>query len=306
MCFTERRPDIYLATILGLTEGTETVCEFHDASLSSLMTFDGREDDSNTSVWLWAFRGKFLVISTPFYRGRHWALTPEEFLPIVEQLKTLHSHDYVHGDIRCCNIIFHDNKQGRLIDFDFGGKNNGDTITYPRGYQRNLFDGTRPGKGGSPVTKRDDWLSLKFVIFVFHNIVPPEHASSVTNEQLLQRLVQRDQLNQEFAEKGAPMAETIQELLQRDRQFLQMLRLNREFAEKEAPMAEEIQELVDFLEEIGRNGWTVKPESRFREGLEEYGYYMNSLGDMENDCRKGSEAATGSPPKQLVPIVNRK
>jgi hypothetical protein len=116
MCFTERRPDIYLATILGWTEGTETVCEFHDAPLSSLMAFDAREDDSNTSVWLWAFRGKLLIISIPFYRGRHWALTPEEFLPIVEQLKSLHRNDYVHGDIRCCNIIFQDNKQGRLID----------------------------------------------------------------------------------------------------------------------------------------------------------------------------------------------
>ncbi|MCK7498894.1 MAG: hypothetical protein MZW92_56375 [Comamonadaceae bacterium] len=139
MCFTERRPDIYLATILGLTEGTETVCEFHDASSSSLMAFDGREEDSNTSVWLWAFRGKLLIISTPFYRGRHWARTPEEFLPIVEQLKTLHRNDYVHGDIRCCNIIFQDNKQGRLIDFDFGGKNNGDTTKYPRGYQGTLL-----------------------------------------------------------------------------------------------------------------------------------------------------------------------
>jgi serine/threonine protein kinase len=271
MCFTERRPDIYLATILGLTEGTETVCEFHDAPLSSLMAFDGREDDSNTSVWLWAFRGKLLIISTPLYRGRHWALTPEEFLPIVEQLKTLHRHDYVHGDIRCCNIIFQDNEQGRLIDFDFGGKNNGDTTKYPSGYQGALFDGTRPGKGGSPVTKWDDWLSLRYVIFVFHDFVPPEHASSVTFEELLR-------LN----------------------------RLKREFAEKEAPMAEEIQELVDFLKELGRNKWTVKPGLVFRDKLEEYGYYTNCSGDMENDRRKGSEAATGSPPKQLVPIVNRK
>jgi hypothetical protein len=243
MFFTERRPDIYLATILGLTEGTETVCEFHDASLSSLMAFDGREDDSNTSVWLWAFRGKLLIISTPFYRGRHWARTPEEFLPIVEQLKTLHRNDYVHGDIRCCNIIFQDNKQGRLVDFDFGGKNNGDTTKYPRGYQRTLFDGFRPGKGGSPVTKRDDWLSLRFVIFAFHDFFPPEHASSVTYEQLLQR----------------------------ERQRLQMDHLKRELAEKEAPTAEEIQELVDFLKEIGRNRWTVEPGFGFRERLEEYG-----------------------------------
>jgi serine/threonine protein kinase len=289
MCFTERRPDIYLATILGLTEGTETVCEFHDASLSSPMAFDGREEDSNTSVWLWAFRGKFLIISTPFYRGRHWALTPEEFLPIVEQLKTLHRNDYVHGDIRCCNIIFQDNKQGRLIDFDFGGKNNGDTTKYPTGYQGTLFDGTRPGKGGGPVTKRDDWLSLRCVIFVFHDFVSPENASSVTYEELLQRDRQ-----------------LIEQLLQRNRQLLQWHHLKREFAKEEAPTAEEIQELVDFLKEIGRNGWTVEPESCFRDKLEEYGYYMNSSGDIENDRRNGSEAATGSPPKQLVPIINRK
>ena len=84
LSFTERRPDIYLATILGLTEGTETVCKFHNAPLSSLMAFDGREDDSNTLVWLWAFGGTLLIISTPFYRGRLWALMSEAFLPIVE------------------------------------------------------------------------------------------------------------------------------------------------------------------------------------------------------------------------------
>jgi serine/threonine protein kinase len=296
MCFTERRPDVYLATIPGLTKGTETVCEFHDASLSSPMAFDGKEADSDSSVWLWAFRGKLLIISTPFYRGRHWARTPEEFLPIVEQLKTLHRNDYVHGDIRCCNIIFQDNKQGHLIDFDFGGENNVDTTKYPTGYQGTLFDGTRPGKGGDPVMKRDDWLSLRFVIFDIHNFVPPEHASSVTYEALLQR----DQpLIQQLLQEN-------QQLLQRDRQQFQRDRLQREFAEEKAPMAEEIQELVDFLIDIGRNGWKVEPQSHFRKRLEEYGYYMNRSGDMENDCRKGSEAATGSPPKQLVPIVNRK
>jgi hypothetical protein len=141
-------------------------------------------------------------------------------------------------------------------------------MKYPRGYQGILFDGARPGKGGSPVTKGDDWLSLRFVIFVFHDFVSPEHASSVTYKQ-------RERLQREFAEKGAPTAE-------------------------------EIQELVDFLDEIGRNGWKVEPQSHFRKRLEEYGYYMNRLGEMENDCRKGSEAATGSPPKQLIPIVNRK
>jgi hypothetical protein len=88
--------------------------------------------------------------------------------------------------------------------------------------------------------------------------------------------------------------------------YKQRDRLKREFAKKEAPTAEEIKELIDFLKEIVRNEWTVEPESGFREQLEEYGYYTNSLGDMENNRRNGSEAATGSPPKQLVPIVNRK
>jgi serine/threonine protein kinase len=289
MCFTERRPDVYLATIPGLKKGTETVCEFHDASLSSPMAFDGKEENSETSVWLWAFRGKLLIISTPFYGGRHWARTPEEFLPIVEQLKTLHGNGYVHGDIRCCNIIFQDNNQGRLIDFDFGGENDGDTTKYPTGYQGTLFDGTRPGKGGSPVTKKDDWLSLRCVIFDIHNFFPPERASSVTFDELLQRDRQ-----------------LIEQLLQENQHQHQRDRLQQEFAEKKAPTSEEIQELVDFLSEIGRNGWTVKPKSHFRKCLEEYGYYMNSSGDIENDHRKGSEAATGSPPKQLVPIVNRK
>ena len=85
-----------------------------------------------------------------------------------------------------------------------------------------------------------------------------------------------------------------------------MDRLKREFAEKAAPTAEEIQELVDFLKEIKRNRWMVTPKFVLRDGLEEYGYHKKSSGDMENDRRKGSEAATGSPLKLLVPIVNRK
>jgi hypothetical protein len=44
--------------------------------------------------------------------------------------------------------------------------------------------------------------------------------------------------------------------------------------------------------------------------MEEYGCYIMKQqamwGDMENDCQKGSKAATGSPLKQLIPNINRK
>jgi hypothetical protein len=65
-------------------------------------------------------RARVLVISTPYYEGRHWALSPSEFKPLLAQLEALHRKGFVHGDIRCFNTAF--GAESRLFDCDCGGR----------------------------------------------------------------------------------------------------------------------------------------------------------------------------------------
>jgi hypothetical protein len=81
----------------------------------------------------------------------------------------MHEEGYVHGDIRCFNIVF-----GKgLIDFDFGGRI--ENAKYPPGYQAILGDGRRLGSAGETITKWHDWYALIDVIFVIHRFKYPEH-----------------------------------------------------------------------------------------------------------------------------------
>jgi serine/threonine protein kinase len=118
------------------------------------------------------------VISTPYREGKHWAMYPRSFIPIIDQLKKLHSNDYVHGDIRAYNIIFNENedkRQGWLIDFDFGGKCVGESlVTYPPRYMSALDDGQRIGKSYKIIQKWHDWYALGQLIFSKHTFEVPE------------------------------------------------------------------------------------------------------------------------------------
>jgi hypothetical protein len=56
--------------------------------------------------WLWQFRGKLVVIATPYRPGCHYAQRPTDFIPIIEHLQYLHDdHGIVHGDIRASNMV---------------------------------------------------------------------------------------------------------------------------------------------------------------------------------------------------------
>jgi hypothetical protein len=61
------------------------------------------------------------------------------------------------------NNIHDDNSpqqyDGYFIDFDFSGKL-GENTKYPKGCNRNLDDGERPGKEGKEISYRDDWNAL--------------------------------------------------------------------------------------------------------------------------------------------------
>jgi hypothetical protein len=129
--------------------------------------------------WLWTMQGELVVISIPFVEGNHFASTVEDFIPVVRALKRMHEEGYVHGDIRCFNIVF-----GKgLIDFDFGGRI--ESAKYPPGYNIRILDGERWGRAGQNIAKWHDWLALIHVIFRLHDLQYPEHES-------IERLHRRD------------------------------------------------------------------------------------------------------------------
>jgi hypothetical protein len=83
----------------------------------------------------------------------------------------MHEEGYVHGDIRCFNIVF-----GKgLIDFDFGGRI--ESAKYPPGYNIYILDGRRLGSAGENIVKWHDWYALIHVIFRLHDLQYPEHES---------------------------------------------------------------------------------------------------------------------------------
>jgi hypothetical protein len=55
--------------------------------------------------WLWQFRGRLLILATPFREGYHFAHRPTDFMPIIEHLEHLHNEGFVHGDIRAFNMV---------------------------------------------------------------------------------------------------------------------------------------------------------------------------------------------------------
>ena len=133
--------------------------------------------------WLWQYKGKLSIISTPYHDGVHYAKHPTHFIPIIKHLRQLHEQGFVHGDIRAYNMVLQydaesdqvdcgrnnvsvNDCKGWLIDFDYGGKHA--EVEYPKGYRHLLDDGIRPGKEGDNITIMDDWKSLIGLIFHTH------------------------------------------------------------------------------------------------------------------------------------------
>jgi hypothetical protein len=129
--------------------------------------------------WMWKMQGELVVISIPFVEGNHFASTVEDFIPVVRTLQRMHEEGYVHGDIRCFNIVF-----GKgLIDLDFGGRI--ESAKYPPGYNIRILDGERLGRASQNITKWHDWYALIHVIFRLHDLQYPKNES-------MERLHRRD------------------------------------------------------------------------------------------------------------------
>ncbi|KAG7357907.1 phosphotransferase enzyme family protein [Nitzschia inconspicua] len=190
---TDRNPEIYL-TVKELVGDVEVV--FGDANFGNhnveekeppnqfeeLSNQPSQELELKEELWTRSSED-LLIIAVPYRDGRHYAESPADFLPIIDQLQALHRAGFVHGDIRAFNIVFKDDEKGWLIDFDFGGRS--DVQTYPTGYRTALVDGTRMGEERETITKYHDWYALGMLMFTIHKI--PEDALTTVEMYRLEK-----------------------------------------------------------------------------------------------------------------------
>jgi serine/threonine protein kinase len=195
--------------------------------------------------WLWERKGQLMIISSPNIKGKHYATSAKQLLGVVKHLEQLHQQACVHGDIRAYNIIFAGDT-GYLIDFDISGLDK-ESTRYPEGYNRTLKDGSRRGTEGARIRKWHNWRDLIFILFVLHQVDPPNGAVNPceTEQEELQRLRKERALNKEkmFA------CDT--------------------FADKEDPSSADIERVKEFL--VQADGWNVSPSEDFRTELTERG-----------------------------------
>eukprot|EP00980_Cylindrotheca_fusiformis_P007167 scaffold1506_cov74-Cylindrotheca_fusiformis.AAC.2 len=177
-----------------------------------------------------------MIIAVPYRPGSHIARKPKDFVPIIKQLQELHNMGFVHGDIRAFNTVFgeKENEGSWLIDFDFGGKIGDSSTKYSTGYRARLDDGYRKGEGGNPILTWHDWFALGQLIFYVHSIDEPEEATDEIADALL--VAKRSRLSKQWKK------------LDND------------------PTPEMIKQLKEFLCDLDKKGWTVRPTGLF-EGL---------------------------------------
>ncbi|KAG7358042.1 RIO1 family protein [Nitzschia inconspicua] len=181
---TDRNPEVYLSGVVGDVEVI-----FGDTNFGNQDADTKEPPNPFEELWIRSSQD-LLVIAVPYHHGRHYAKSPAEFLPIIDQLQALHKAGFVHGDIRAYNTVFKDDKEGWLIDFDFGGKSN--VQTYPKGYMSALTDGRRIGGEGETITEYHDWFALGKLMFSVHYI-PPDALSSENSLKIVEmyRLIDR-------------------------------------------------------------------------------------------------------------------
>jgi hypothetical protein len=253
LCFTERRPDVYLGSCLFPTaekcfqimDTRSPVLDFGQRDICDIYDFD-QSDHPN---WLWIFRGQLMVISTPFLHGKHYAESPLQILALVLQLEQLHSEGYFHGNISGYNVIFRkeaiagnneydkvlEGHRAYLIDFDFGGKNGAESTKYLQGYPQTSPDGLHKGKAGGSIVSQREWFALNEILFGCHYTGPPSTGTSLSLRRKWESL-------HYFAFDGAPTGA-------------------------------EIQDLKAFLAEIHQLGWKILPSVPFKLRLQGHGLY---------------------------------
>lgn len=259
---SQRRFDVYLAP--GIVEFAEILCKFTDQQAASL-TVESAER-CRPDAWLWKEWGSLVVVVTTYHKGWHWTESFAECIAIVRALEKLHKAGFVHGVIRAFNIVF---GAGVLIDFDFGGKvdSKEGNPKVPRGYQRDLPDGSRVGKAGTPISMYHDWYALIQVLTAIHEI---SH---------LERYVS------DFSKLKAKLMQ-----LEEGERTTSIEDLTKEGGAVEGVAAA----AVEFLTKAEASGCTIAPRQSFKEKLQSIGLYPETV----NVNRNASSTATGSPDKR--------
>jgi hypothetical protein len=250
---TNRSSEIYLSPDCRAVVGGETTV---------VVQFPAEEDaaasPNDESFWAKSSASKLLIIAVRYKDGGHAAKTPRAFLPVIDQLGILHRAGFVHGDIRGFNTVFGGERDGGLIDFDFGGKPG---RRYPKGYRSVLADGHRSGGGededrDNTLAYWHDWYALGRLIFQVHNFKSPAgdgHGVKSSSTTLQFRLYETDQ------------------------QWRQL---------ESDPTHNDIMALRSLLGDLEEQNWTVSPDYLFMKELE-----MTGAPPMAT-----FRGATGSPP----------
>ena len=112
-----------------------------------------------------------VVLRYPYINGDHVASLVKHFVCAIERIKELHEGDgdgmVIHGDVRGSNLLFDDDHQCHLIDFDLAGTS---SDKYPATYVHdNLLDVERhpEAKAGESLAPSHDWYALASIMGMY-------------------------------------------------------------------------------------------------------------------------------------------
>ena len=79
--------------------------------------------------------GRLRILKYPYIPGDHTPDNVQHFKGAVESLEKIHKNGYIHGDIRIENVIFMEDSNSCLIDFDLARRDDDDNpCYYPKNY----------------------------------------------------------------------------------------------------------------------------------------------------------------------------
>jgi hypothetical protein len=290
-------------------------------------------EDKERRNYLFGFKGKLEIVTTPFHEGEHYARCPADFIPVVEHLQAIHRNGCVHGDVRCFNVVF-----GKcLIDYDLGGRTLGDAPPiFPEGYNFSLTsnDGFRNGEEGLRITMEHDAFAMTSVIFICHQFEPPPIETGRETTESTQNPARRpietsDEVevhswneNEESKSSIELLVAQLQMMKERERarEERERAREERERAREERERAQEEQEslaafpsgingddaekqlsqLLVFLKKANEQGWQVKLGKAYRLALSSRNINVpdacgNPGVDQHDPQTRTTGFATGSP-----------
>jgi serine/threonine protein kinase len=123
--------------------------------------------------------GRYCEISYSYVDGSHKPVTLEQFIGVVKILDFLHTHGFVHGDVRLSNIIFH-GQSSTLIDFDLCKEENQE---YPSDYKFYEDERHEKARAGGLMKKMHDRYALALIIQKYIKDVHKNIISSLCDEQ---------------------------------------------------------------------------------------------------------------------------